>query len=286
MKKAFVVTPIGDAETQTRRATDGLIDAAILPALQELGFEVVVAHRLPDAGSINVQVLRHILEDDLVIANMTGLNPNVMYELAVRHCKRLPVVLLAEEGTRLPFDVTDQRTIFYRNDMKGTVELRPLLSEFVAAAVAEQVPDNPVYRATTDRVIRESVKPGSEQEAILEKLDQLDARMAAIRTPSARYASSTSTRPADTYVAVVNVNAADAEGVVSSLANAIAGFSLGRVQQTATLTTSHGNERSAPKYQFHVQFKAGVDVSEREVEQALAGFDVDVVKFLHPSEYS
>lgn len=98
-----------------------------------------------DAGSITQQLLKHILEDDLVIVNLTGLNPNVMYEVAVRHAIRKPIVQLCEYGTILPFDITDQRTIFYKNDMMGIVEIKDKLRNMIKDASKDESPDNPIY---------------------------------------------------------------------------------------------------------------------------------------------
>jgi len=65
----------------------------------------------------------------LVVANLTGLNPNVMYELGYRHCVEKPVIVIALDGTKLPFDVKDGRTFFYKNSIAGARRLREDLVE-------------------------------------------------------------------------------------------------------------------------------------------------------------
>jgi hypothetical protein len=128
-------------------------------------------------GSITVQIIDHLLHADLVIANLTGINPNVLYELAVRHCARLPVVILAEEGTILPFDVATDRVIFYVNDMKGVHDLGPKLEAVIITALQDQNPDNPVYRAAQDRVMRSTAPADSFQKYILDRLESIDSRV-------------------------------------------------------------------------------------------------------------
>ncbi|SIQ11194.1 hypothetical protein [Marinobacterium stanieri] len=178
MKKCFVVTPIGKEGSDIRRAADGLIDSVIGPVCKNLNLEMFVAHRIDTPGSITTQVLEHILEDDLVIANLTTLNPNVMYELAVRHSTRLPVISLAEEGTDLPFDISDERTIFYRNDMAGVTGLKTMLEKMAADSLDDDEPDNPVYRAATYKVMKE-MKPESDfQSFVLSKMEKFESILA------------------------------------------------------------------------------------------------------------
>ena len=125
-KKCFIITPIGDETEPIRRHIEGIIDAAIKPALGDK-YSVIVAHEIAEPGSITKQIIDEIYNDDLVIANLTGKNPNVMYELALRHAIAKPAIMIAEKGTALPSDIIMQRTIFYHNDAKGTLELKKML---------------------------------------------------------------------------------------------------------------------------------------------------------------
>jgi hypothetical protein len=133
-----------------------------------------VAHEISAPGSITLQVIQHVLEDDLVIANLTGLNPNVMYEMAIRHAVRRPIVVLAESNTKLPFDIAAERTLFFNDDMAGTEELKPKLKLTIQQAMAGDDPDNPVYRVAQAAVMKQAVKSDSEL-YVLEKLERLES---------------------------------------------------------------------------------------------------------------
>lgn len=171
--KCFIITPIGDEGSLTRDKADGVIES-ITPVLEELGFEFDIPHRMAKPGSITKQILECILNHDLVVANLTELNPNVMYELAVRHSTAKPVITIAEFGTKLPFDITTERTIFYSNDMRGVPKLQKELRSSITSVNFEQPEyDNPIYRAQRDFKFKETITEGKDA-YIIKQLEYLN----------------------------------------------------------------------------------------------------------------
>lgn len=112
-KECFFIAPIGEAETSIRRRSDGVLKYIVGRAAEEVGLTAIRADQLADPGQINLQVVEHVLNAKVAVADLTGLNPNVFYEIAIRHTARLPLVLIAEKDCVLPFDISNMRTIFF-----------------------------------------------------------------------------------------------------------------------------------------------------------------------------
>lgn len=184
-KKCFIITPIGEDNSDIRRQIDGVIEECIEPVLLD-EFEVFVSHKISTLGSINNQILTHIFEDELVIANLTELNPNVMYELAFRHAIQKPVIVIKNktDSYSLPFDIKDDRTIFYENDIMGTKELKNQLSDFLAEIDYNDVFDNPISRAVGDLKIRKALEVYAKEtneigfnNYLVQRLDDLERKI-------------------------------------------------------------------------------------------------------------
>src|SRR5262245_44302740 len=113
MKKCFVISTIGQPESDIRENADAVLDYIIEPALKDLGIEAIRADRLAEPGLITDQMIAAILNYDLCIADLTGHNPNVFYELAIAQAAERPVVLMKLAGQAIPFDIKDYRLIEY-----------------------------------------------------------------------------------------------------------------------------------------------------------------------------
>lgn len=211
-KVCFIISPLGTENSETRRKANGLINSVLKPTLSTFGFTVIAPHEITKTGSITVQVIELLLNADLVIANLTELNPNVMYELAVRHAKRLPVICLAENDTILPFDIATERAIFYSNDMAGVEDLKRKLETHIEEAKDETDSDNPIYRAMHDFVLKEiTAKTGDNaQKLILQTLSKLSLDVE--RLNNQRYSTSKlnitdiSSRPREIEASVLRFN--------------------------------------------------------------------------------
>lgn len=148
-KTCFIITPIGEQGSDTFRKASGVIESVIKPVLESYNYgDIKVAHEIAESGMISTQIINRIVDADLVIANLTDKNPNVMYELCLRHIVAKPIIHICEEGTVLPFDIKDNRTIFYKNDMMGTDELSKKLNIFIKSiSYEDEYRDNPIYTA-------------------------------------------------------------------------------------------------------------------------------------------
>jgi hypothetical protein len=112
-RKCFVISPIGEPDSEIRENADAVLHYIIEPALADLGIEAVRADRLAEPGLITHQMIEAILTYDLCIADITDHNPNVFYELAIAQAAERPIILMKQLGQSMPFDIKDYRRVDY-----------------------------------------------------------------------------------------------------------------------------------------------------------------------------
>lgn len=147
-KQCFVVGPIGDDDSDDRIHADWLLEDIIIPVFDKRfpDFEVQRADTLANPGQITTQVINALLDAELVIADLTTLNPNAFYEIGIRHTVQKPIIHMHLEGQRIPFDIAPFRSIkFSRKRPRDIKAARTVLQSFVEEALSDHhVVDNPV----------------------------------------------------------------------------------------------------------------------------------------------
>ena len=122
-KLCLVIMPFKSHQTYLdhRRRYEQIIRRAV-NGLKEDGRQLFRCERADDApetGSITDHLVRQLQRADVVIADLTDDNPNVFYELGIRHTLRPGTVLLAKDARTLPFDVSHQHVICYGEQPKA-----------------------------------------------------------------------------------------------------------------------------------------------------------------------
>lgn len=141
----FFIAPIGESGSDTRRRSDDVLKYIVRPACEECGYDVVRADELDTPGIITDRVIGLLLGANVVVVDLTGNNPNVFYELGIRHSAGLPVVQILQEGARLPFDISNLNTIFFdSSSLASSDQCRHRLVRHIRSTEDGGVQGNPV----------------------------------------------------------------------------------------------------------------------------------------------
>lgn len=118
---------------------------AIRPACDELSRndELTIKCDRVDANltekNIIEQIVNGIYDADIVIANITGSNPNVFYELGISHALPYPnkTIIIAKKGNKIPFDIHSFRIIQYNETDEGLELLKGQLKERISKIIEQ-----------------------------------------------------------------------------------------------------------------------------------------------------
>jgi hypothetical protein len=102
---------VGDENSNERKRADEIYTYVISPCLKRFGIEPYRADRDPSPGRITTKLLSELVNSRVVVADLTGRNPNVFYELGIAHSFGKPLISIAESASVLPFDTKDERVI-------------------------------------------------------------------------------------------------------------------------------------------------------------------------------
>lgn len=127
-KSCFFIAPIGERGSCVRDRSNQVLDLIIRPEVKDFGYRAERGDEVvgPDLNIMS-NVLKRIIEDDLVIADLTGNNPNVFYELAIRHAVAKPLIQIADQERQqeLAFNLAGLTVVYVdHRDPEGIREAR------------------------------------------------------------------------------------------------------------------------------------------------------------------
>lgn len=137
----FYISPIGEEGSEHRQHADLFLGSIVEPALEEFGLTVVRADKIGKPGMITAQIIEHVLKSKLVIADLSYHNPNVFYELCLRHVCRLPTVQIIRRLDKIPFDLDQFRTI-----------------QIDTTSIFTMIPNLQIYKAEITTQVRTALK--------------------------------------------------------------------------------------------------------------------------------
>ena len=157
-KICFVISPIGDEGSETRERSDQVLKHIISSSIELLGYTVIRADKISEPGIITTQIIEHIVDADLVIADLTEKNPNVFYELAIRHAIRKPLVQMIRKGDVIPFDVAATRIIqFDLHNLDSVASAKEeITSQVKSLEAGNSEVHNPISVSLDLKVLKES----------------------------------------------------------------------------------------------------------------------------------
>lgn len=189
-----------------RTWSDNFFECIVSPALKKFEYEDPIrADKISTPGSISLQIYENLFNSDLVIADLTDYNPNVFYELAIRHMTEKPVIHMIKNGQKLPFDNQDNRTIYFDAIAKNAYTARKMLEKQIEALEKGNAYYNPI---TAVKIISKGKSSENTDEqfkaevlenisALNNKVEQLTARNNEMRNQL--YHASTVSVPLSTF---------------------------------------------------------------------------------------
>ena len=162
----FVIMGFGEKPDYPRNRTlnlDKSYENIIKPAATKAGYTCIRCDEIKHSGLIDDPMYRNLLEAELVIADISTLNANAMYELGIRHAVRpFSTIIIAQEEEKIPFDTNHILVFPYKHsgdDIGYTEAMRcqKELADLIVSVTNNQNIDSPFYKSLGIKNLNETI---------------------------------------------------------------------------------------------------------------------------------
>jgi hypothetical protein len=145
-RTCFVIMPFSDPEGYEQGHFKKIYEQIFKPAIEFAGFQALRCDEITNACSQYSNMFEHLDNDPLVLCDISTYNPNVLYELGLRHYSNKPSVIVQEEGQKHLFDLRQFNIISYRKNRLYDEVLAD--QQRIAKALIESTPNNHIDSVT------------------------------------------------------------------------------------------------------------------------------------------
>lgn len=155
----FLITQIGEEGSTERRRSDDVLEGIVEPVASQFDMRTVRGDKVSSPGRITARIIRDLIGARVVVADLTGRNANVYYELGIAHTLQKPTILIIDSVDGLVFDAKDERVVAIGDDGQkiGVSEAKraaATFKEFFEAVLEPDfVVDNLLTAATSGRAL-------------------------------------------------------------------------------------------------------------------------------------
>lgn len=158
------------------------VKSIISEAISKAGFNPRIVSASDDCSVIQKNIVQNIYDDKIVVCDVSGKNPNVMFELGMRLAFDKPVIIVTDDKTPYSFDTSVIEHITYpRNlDYYAIIDFQNKLSKKICATIESSKDPNCstfLKQFAKIKIAKIEDKDGTAEDLILSKIDELDNKI-------------------------------------------------------------------------------------------------------------
>ena len=178
LRTCGIVMPISECDGRSETHWSDVRDI-IAEAAKVAGYDARLVSDTFETNLIHTEIIRNIYEDEIIICDVSGRNPNVFFELGIRMATQKPTIIIKDDKTTYPFDTSTNRYIQYPRDLR-----HPLMEKFktelitMIGKVKDQSEDQSfIGQIGPFKIPKIESKEVTASEAILQRLTEIERKM-------------------------------------------------------------------------------------------------------------
>lgn len=173
-----IVMPISECDGRPPAHWSDVL-SILIEACAEAGIEARLVSETYESNLIHKEIIANIYNDDIIICDVSGRNPNVFFELGIRMATQKPTVIVKDDITVYPFDTAPNRFIQYPRDLRHPlVEIfKRQLSDSLKLSLKQPAENSFIGQLGPFQIPKVESKSVPASEILLERLDRLERNL-------------------------------------------------------------------------------------------------------------